>query len=109
MLASPNRYRKSRIPTACRLECEECLTDRPHVVNADDLHALHGKRERRHYSRVREVCLFFADEFAQETFARVADQEWAAERVEFMAVSHERDVVFVRFAEADAWIEANSL
>jgi hypothetical protein len=83
--------------------------DGPYVVDADNLHALDGQGECAADRRVGAIGFFVADQFAQEAFPRVADQQWATEFVEFVAVTHQRDVVFVRFAEADARVEADPL
>ena len=42
-------------------------------------------------------------------FARVADQDRAAEFVEATAMGHQRQVMLVRLAKADAGIEADPL
>ena len=58
--------------------------------------------------RIVAIGIFVADQFAQETLSRMADEQRAAELVKPVAVRHQRDVVLVRFAEADAGIEANA-
>ena len=88
--------------TIGRFEYSQRLTDRPHIVHADNLHTLHGQRKCGANRCIRAIGFFVADEFAQEALARVAEEQRAAEVVEFVAVPHECDIVLVRFAEADA-------
>ena len=52
--------------SAACLECDQRLADRPHVVDADDLHALHCQAQRRADGRVRAVGFLVADQLAQE-------------------------------------------
>jgi hypothetical protein len=94
---------------AARLEYSEGLADGGDIVNADDLDALAGEGEGAEGRGGCAVGLLVADELAEKGFARVADEEWAAEVVEAPTVGHERDVVVVGFAEADAGVEADAL
>src|SRR4029453_12682063 len=55
------------------------------------------------------VGVVVANELADEGLAGVADEDRAAEIVKPPGASHQRDVVLVGFAEADAGIEANPL
>ena len=78
-------------------------------MDSDYLHTLHGQSERGANGRVRAIGLFVADKFPQEAFARVADEQRAAEFVEFVAVTHQRDVVLMCFAETNAGVETDPL
>ena len=88
----------------------ECLADRPHVVDADNLHALDGQSQatRRPFALVRSASL------SPMSLPKKPLREWPTSSgqpsvVEFAAMTHECDVVLVRFAEADARVEADSL
>ena len=54
-------------------------------------------------------AVLVADHLADEALARVADQQRAAQVVKPPAVGHQREVVLVRLAEADAGVEADPL
>jgi hypothetical protein len=78
-------------------------------VDADNLHALDGQGECTTNRRVGTIGFFVANQLSQETLTRVADEQRAAEFVELVAVTHERDVMFMRLTKTDAGVEADSL
>src|SRR5262249_10636738 len=87
--ANSRQYPKTRLLEASSpFECENCFPHRSHVVNADNLHALHGKAEGGANRGIGSVGFLVADQLAKETLAGVADEERAAEFVELVAVLH---------------------
>src|SRR3954447_13267773 len=80
-----------------------------HIVNSNDLHALHGQTQRRADIRIGSVRFFIADEFRQEPFARMADKNRTTKRVKFATMPHQRNIVFVGFSKTDSGVEADAL
>src|SRR6478609_1526964 len=90
-------------------ESGERFADGSHIVDANNLNALHSQTQGRADVRVGSVGFLVADELSQETLARVPDENRATERVELAAMAHQRNVMFVGFAETDSGVEANAL
>ena len=88
---------------------QQRLAHRPDIVNADDLDALIGQDQRHTNRPGGAIGRFVAEEFADEAFAGMTDQQRSAEIVKPADLAAQREVVFVRFTEADARVETDSL
>lgn len=77
-------------------------------MDSDDLHTLSRQGKRPSEGAEEAGGFFVPQQFADEPFAGVADEEGLAEVVETVGARHQGDVVLVRLPEADAGVEADS-
>src|SRR5688500_15548058 len=80
-----------------------------HVVDSKDLHALHCQRAGRAEGAGRAIGVLVAEQLANKSFPRVADQQREAKLVEPPAIRHQREIVLVRLTKTNAGIKTDSL
>jgi hypothetical protein len=99
----------SPVDAAGGVKKQQGLARRRDVVNTEHLNSLPRERQTDADRAKRAFARFVPQHLADKTFARVPGQDRLAQLVIPPAMGGEGEVVLVRFAEADAGVETDSL